>query len=282
MAGIKFHGAIDVQISRNHIYRTCRGLWLDWMAQGTHISRNLFHDNTMEEDVFFEVDHGPILVDNNIFLSPISLHSRSQGAAFVHNLFAGALNIFPFDGRKTPFHKPHSTEIAGLHDNPCGDDRYYNNIFVGRPDLSWYPTRKLAGLPVEEFAKRDDLSAYDSARLPVWMDGNVFLRGSKPCRQEPAPLVKPEFDPGIKLVEKKGGWYLEFNFDTALAEPRPRKLVTTALLGKAAIPKAAYEQPDGAPLAITTDYFGNRRDPSSPTPGPFEGPTAGPRSLRVW
>ncbi len=35
MAGIKFHAAIDVEISRNHIYRTCRGLWLDWMAQGT-------------------------------------------------------------------------------------------------------------------------------------------------------------------------------------------------------------------------------------------------------
>ena len=47
--------------------------------------------------------------------------------------------------------------------------------------------------------------------------------------------------------------------------------MTTELLGKAAIPNAAYEQPDGAPLAIATDYFGNRRDPAGPTPGPFEG-----------
>ena len=30
----------------------------------------------------------------------------------------------------TPFHKPHSTEVAGLHDNPSGDDRFYNNLFV--------------------------------------------------------------------------------------------------------------------------------------------------------
>ena len=45
MAGIKFHGAIDVEISHNHIYRTCRGLWLDWMAQGTRVTGNLFHDN---------------------------------------------------------------------------------------------------------------------------------------------------------------------------------------------------------------------------------------------
>lgn len=39
MAGIKFHAAIDVEISHNHIYRTFRGLWLDWMAQGTRVLR---------------------------------------------------------------------------------------------------------------------------------------------------------------------------------------------------------------------------------------------------
>ena len=38
----------------------------------------------------------------------------------------------------TPFHKAHSTEVAGLHNNPCGDDRYYNNLFVQRGDLSPY------------------------------------------------------------------------------------------------------------------------------------------------
>ena len=68
MAGIKFHGAIDVEISRNHIYRTCLGLWLDWMAQGTHVSGNLFHDNDL--DLFVEVNHGPFLVDNNLFFQP--------------------------------------------------------------------------------------------------------------------------------------------------------------------------------------------------------------------
>ncbi|MBM3890465.1 MAG: DUF1565 domain-containing protein, partial [Verrucomicrobia bacterium] len=61
MAGIKFHAAIDTEISRNHIYRTCRGLWLDWMAQGTRVTRNLFHDNT-GEDLFVEVNHGPFVV----------------------------------------------------------------------------------------------------------------------------------------------------------------------------------------------------------------------------
>jgi len=84
------------QVSRRHrcrdqpesIYRTCRGLWLDWMAQGTRVSANLFHENR-DQDLFVEVDHGPFLVDNNIFLSPTALLVVSQGGAYAHNLIAG-------------------------------------------------------------------------------------------------------------------------------------------------------------------------------------------------
>ena len=48
MAGIKFHGAIDAVISRNHIYRCgdVSGIWLDWMAQGAQVTGNLMHDNS--------------------------------------------------------------------------------------------------------------------------------------------------------------------------------------------------------------------------------------------
>ena len=129
MAGIKFHGAIDVQIRGNHIYRTCLGVWLDWMAQGTRVTQNLFHDNNC--DLFVEVDHGPFVVDDNLFLSPMALLINSQGGAYVHNLIAGGTHLISYDARQTPFHKAHSTELAGLHDNACGDDRYYNNLLVG-------------------------------------------------------------------------------------------------------------------------------------------------------
>ncbi len=259
MAGIKFHAAIDVQIMRNHIYRTCRGLWLDWMAQGTRVSGNLFHEN-QSEDLFVEVDHGPFLVDNNVFLSPRTLLTVSQGGAFVQNLIAGGINVNSFDGRLTPFHKAHSTEVAGLHDNPCGDDRYYNNLFV----------------------MHGNLSSYDAARLPVRMDGNVFLKDAKPCKHEKNPLVAVNFDPALKLVEKTDGFYLEGRFDKAWAAERPRQLVTTDVLGRAAIPNLPYEQPDGTPIRIDTDYFGKSRNPSNPTPGPFEDPGQGELSLKVW
>ena len=142
MAGIKLHAAIDVQIRHNTIYRTCLGLWLDWMAQGTRVTSNLFHANGL--DLFVEVDHGPFLVDNNLFLSPATLLSVSQGGAFAHNLMTGTLRINTYDARRTPFHKPHSTAVAGLHDNPNGDDRYFNNVLVGPADLSQYDQRQAA------------------------------------------------------------------------------------------------------------------------------------------
>ena len=41
---------------------------------------NLYHDN-QSFDLFVEVDHGPFLVDNNLFLSPTMVLSVSQGGA---------------------------------------------------------------------------------------------------------------------------------------------------------------------------------------------------------
>ena len=103
MAGIKLHAAIDVTIRGNHIYRTCRGLWLDWMAQGTRVSGNLFHGNAAD-DLFVEVDHGPFLVDNNLFLSSTTLFDRSDSGAYVHNLIGGKIISWPELGRSTPYH----------------------------------------------------------------------------------------------------------------------------------------------------------------------------------
>lgn len=57
-------------------------------------------------------------------------------------------------------------------------------------------------------------------------------------------------------------------------------LFTTELLGKATIPDMAFENADGSPLAVDTDYFGKKRDAANPFPGPFETPVAG--EVKVW
>lgn len=259
IAGIKFHAAIDVEIRCNHIFRTARGMWLDWMAQGTRVTQNLFHDNQIE-DLFVEVSHGPFLVDNNIFLSKCSLLINSQGGALVHNLVCGAVRKIPYDKRVTPFMKSRSTKIAGFHDNPDGDMRFFNNIF----------------------AQEGDLTLFDRTHLPMPLDGNVFLKYAKPCSRETDPLLRPEFDPQIQLTEKGNGYNLEISLDGSWASLKNRKLVASELLGNALIPNLPFQQPDGRPIRIDKDYSGRMRNPSNPFPGPFEFPEGGRKTIKVF
>jgi len=262
MAGIKLHAAIDVEISRNRIYRADRGIWLDWMTQGTRVTGNLLHDNGPREDLFVEVSHGPYQVDNNLFLSDRSLADWSQGGAYVHNLFAGSITSRP-DKRVTPHHLAHSTEIAGTSDIAGGDNRFYNNLFVG-----------------SEGQKRG-LSVYDNSELPLQTGGNVYLKGAKPYAREVNPLVPSEMDPGLKLVEEDGRTIIQFDGFPEL-DSTSTTLVTTALLGRARIPELPFENPDGSALAIDIDYLGQPRSREQPSPGPFEKPGRGPLSLPVW
>jgi alpha-N-arabinofuranosidase len=272
MAGIKFHGAIDAQISGNHIYRTTRGLWLDWMAQGTRVSRNLFHSN-LSEDLFVEVDHGPFLVDNNLFLSPTALLDMSQGGAYAHNLMTGKIVSAEELRRETPYHPAHSTTVAGLANIKGGDNRFYNNLFIG------------AGATQDQPAGQDDrhrrvagfgLWVYDTREFPLQTGGNVYYNGARPYAGEADPIVRPEVDPAVNLVDAD----LHLTWD-ATEPPAKSTLVTTELLGKAKIPGLPYENPDGSPLKVDTDYFGKPRNPASPTPGPFENPGPGMLKLKV-
>ena len=258
IAAIKFHGAVDVQIVHNHIYRAPLGLWLDWMAQGTYVAQNLCHDN--DSDAFVEVDHGPFLFANNLLLSPLSLRDNSQGGAYVHNLFAGAIARLPFDHRLTPILEPHSTAIADLHDNPPGDSRYLNNLFVNRVDLT----------------------IYENALLPMTMDGNAYLDEAKPSKFDTHAVVKPAFDPKLELISESAGTFLKIDFEKEWTATEPRRLVTSAWLGRTAISDLPFENPDGSPIRIDSDYLGKHRPESNPTPGPFEFPGFGVRILRIW
>lgn len=152
IGGIKMHAAIDVTIRHNYIYNCTRGLWLDWQAQGTRVTRNLFFHNCLPkdgnlteedvigEDIFVEVSHGPTLIDHNLLLSDCALKLATQGVAVVHNLIAGSFTavgrgvnngtLTKAAPRYTPYHVPHRTEIAGFMTILHGDMRFYNNIFI--------------------------------------------------------------------------------------------------------------------------------------------------------
>jgi len=149
VAGIKLHASLDTQITNNKIYSSYRAVWLDWQAQGTRISRNVFYDN-LSEDFFVEVCHGPYLVDHNLFLSKMNFRNLSQGGAFVHNLFAGKMVLRQELSRATPYHFPHETAVAGYNNFTGGDDRYFNNLFLddGDADKTVLPMTFFEHLPL--------------------------------------------------------------------------------------------------------------------------------------
>jgi len=261
MGGIKLHGAIDVRISGNHIYRVggVAGIWLDWMAQGAQVTENLLHDNQI--DIFCEMQHGPLLIANNILISKQkSFLINSKSLAIVHNLIMGPIEIINLDERNTPFHLAHSTQIAGLFNAPGGDHRLYNNLFV--TDCK--------------------TNVLDVSILPVWAAGNVYTKGTLASRFDCEALVNPEFDPRVRLTEKPDGWYLELTVDPAWTKQQKRQIVTTELLGKAKVPNLPYENGNGTPISILTDYFGKKRSTESPFPGPIEYTGNGTIAVKVW
>ena len=264
MAGIKFHAAIDTVIRDNHIYRTCLGLWLDWMAQGTRVSANLFHDNG--RDLFVEVNHGPFMVDNNLFLSAASLLDVSEGGAYAHNLFAGNIVSAPEPNRETPYHPAHTTKVAGLTNVKGGDCRFYNNVFVGK------------GVSSAKEPTGFGLAVYNKREYPLLTGGNVYFNGAQPYARE-ENLVVSSADPQLRLVQEGNQLALTFSPGPDLSKASSR-LVTTASLGKAKVPGLQYENADGSPLKIDRDFFGKKRSRSRPAPGAFEKAYAQPINLK--
>ncbi|MCK5705634.1 MAG: right-handed parallel beta-helix repeat-containing protein [Cyclobacteriaceae bacterium] len=269
IGGIKFHAAIDATISENRINDCGRGLWLDWMTQGTRVSGNLFYNND-REDLFLEVNHGPFLVDNNILLSPSGIRTQSQGGAYVHNLIAGTVHMWGEPNRFTPYHLPHSTSIPGLSTIYSGDDRYYNNIFIG-PGNNNDKDRKY----------KYGLEEYNDAKLLVFMRDNVYYNGANPYEKEINYIGSFGYDPGVRLEEKGEDVYLYFTFDQAFYT-RKGEIITTELLGKAKIPNAVFDNPNGTSLKIDKDYFGNVRSNENNLAGPFVELKKGKTELKVW
>lgn len=269
IGGIKFHAAIDTQIRKNRIHDCGRGLWLDWMTQGTRVSGNLFYGNDME-DIFLEVNHGPFIVDNNILLSAVSIRTQSEGGAYLHNLVAGAVHMWPDLNRFTPYFLPHSTNMAALTTIISGDDRFYNNIFIGKGDKTSAESKSKYGL-----------EGYNEAKLPVWMSGNIYFYGAKPSTRDVNFANNSAFNPEVRLVTEGASCYLQLNLGSELYDRKVR-MITTEILGKAKIPKAAFDNPDGTSMKLDADYFGVKRSETNPSVGPFENPAKGELKLKVW
>jgi len=268
LAGLKFHAPIDMLIKNNRINNTAIGIWIDWMAQGTRITGNLIYDSAID-DLFTEVNHGPYLVDNNIFLSDVAIRDVAQGGAFVHNLIGGKLEHHQVLDRSTPYHLPHSTKIAGVSNTLGGDNRFYNNIFIQRPDVTVDENRFFG------------LNGYESAEFPNFAKGNVYYSGAKPGDTDTDYLNQPQFNTDVTLKEEGEDVFLHINFDSRIST-MVNPLVTTRMLGTTIISDGIYVDLHKAPYIINMDYLGNARNEENPSPGPLEDVQEGTMIYKVW
>ncbi len=185
IAGIKLHAAIDVQIHNNRIHDCSLGVWLDWQAQGARVSKNLFYNNN--RDLFIEVSHGPFLVDHNIFTAKYAIDNHAQGSAWVHNIVGGKMVLKKMLNRATPYHAAHSTDVTGYAMVYGGDDRLYQNIFVGGK------TEELVGttLPLLTRLFPATLKSSSKWNSPRSWTATPTLTARKPLQKKPANLSSP-------------------------------------------------------------------------------------------
>ena len=286
----KFHAPIDVEVINNRIHNSILGIWLDWQTQGTRISKNVFYEN--ECDCNIEVSHGPYLFDNNIFASKNNVSNMSQGGAFIHNLFCGSLRRLPVLDRATPYHFPHSTLVKGTSLIYSGDDRYYNNIFVGDykelAENSSYGTIGYEGCPAtyEDYFQQildggdQDIDKYKDVKQPAYINGNVYYNNSSKFNAEKDFLLENNFNPNIDIISDDSGVFLEITTNKCLSEVKTQ-IHTTETLGTVRIVNAVYDTFDGNILKIDEDMNSQPRK-EKPTPGPFEKLSSGYNKIKVW
>ncbi|MCL2400088.1 MAG: right-handed parallel beta-helix repeat-containing protein [Defluviitaleaceae bacterium] len=289
IAGIKLHAAIDVQIHNNHIHDCSLGLWLDWQAQGTRVSKNLFHNNN--RDFFIEVTHGPAVVDHNIFASKYAIDNHAQGTAYIRNIIAGKMIIKKMLNRATPYHFPHTTDVAGYAMVYAYDDRIYQNIFIGgqTDDLVGTAMFDPCTVSLEEYIEKvdaanrerpGDLNLFESVEQPAYVEDNCYFNGAKAFAREEELLNAPEFDTGFAIEVAGDEVYLTIelpeNFETFVSWCH-----YSGSIPRVRIVNADFESPDGSALVLDRDYF-EYCIKDKAVSGPISSLESGKNKVKVW
>lgn len=282
IAGIKLHAAIDVVIAHNNVHDCTRGLWLDWQAQGTRVTKNLFYQNA-RNDMMIEVTHGPCTFDHNILLSKNALEDIAQGTAFVHNIIAGNVRNEACMNRETPYHFAHSTAVKGITMVLGGDDRFFNNMFLGahksqntifKPMSVCYNVYETP----ERYEREMRISAHKTPRQAVWIESNAYAGTAGAFRAE-EHFARID---GVKaeICEADGKWVLTLDMPH-LMQDACCCAVTTERLGTPVFTEEPFENPDGTPIDFSIDYLGTRREENI-LPGPFASLAVGKNKMVVW
>jgi len=257
-AAIKFHESVDTVICGNLIRRVSYqrfgafGIWMDWANQGTRISGNVIYD-TQAANVFLEMDHGPILVDNNVLVGQ-GVRSNSEGCVFAHNLFVDCkFEMVSDTGRSSQYYKPHTRNVVARKHGIPADDKWFNNIFV-RGGLEG--VKKAPG--------------YAS-------DYNIFLEGAKKSAFADEHSVVDAAEALFHREESPLGVTLRFRVDPAHLPPNA-PWVDGKLVGVLPTVGQTIEDAQGQAIRVETALFGQKR--AAAIAGPLAAPKPGENVLR--
>ena len=111
------------------------------------------------------------------------------------------------------------------------------------------------------------LTPFHFSHLPVWVNGNAYFGGAKPCKNEKDKLIDNEHEIYVKLVEKDGSYAIDTNLYQWLGDFKDG-IINSDILGYAFEPEERFENPDGTPIIFDEDYLGRHRGLNA-LPGPF-------------
>lgn len=285
IAGIKLHAAIDTQVYNNYVHNCSLGMWFDWQTQGTRISKNIFNDNT--RDLFVEVSSGPYIVDNNILTADYALDNHAQGGAYVNNIINGEIVHRLMLDRATPYHVPHSTLIAGFAPVYGGDDRFYNNIFIGQEGISNVGTEIYNGYSTslsefkEAVAKEEgDHESFHKIKQPVYIEDNAYFNKANQFNREDRNFIDENVNPDLSIVEEGNDVYLNISVPESFIEFKG-KVYDTETLPKVRIVDADFEDENGNSLTLNTDLNDELRENESMI-GPLQTLATGNNKVKIW
>jgi hypothetical protein len=202
--------------------------------------------------------------------------------------------------RATPYHRPHSTQVAGYAFIVGGDDRWVGNLFVGGDaDTAYGPGREGVGqvaagtagydgypASFEEYLARiaaqpdGDHQRFLGVKQPVYARGNVYASGAAPFAGENDALVLPTAT--VSVVVEGDAVYLEtklpVEFDRASLEP-----ITGRDLERVRFADANFEERDGTPALMDVDLTGaHKPQDRRSAAGPIAELSSGSSRTRVW
>ena len=244
----------------------------------------------------------PYLVDHNVFASPASLELFSQGGAFVNNLVCGTVRLEPVMDRATPYHVPHSTQVAGYAAIHGGDDRSHRQRLPRRrPDLAYGPTSRTgqraghgtAGYDGHPASLEEYLALHRrhhprrprrfiGVKQPVYIRDNVYAAGASPFDAEK----------GAARARRRARDRRRSSTRATRSTWRPScpefddvrvGVVTGSDLDRVRFVDADFEERDGSSALLAADLVGAAKTGHDTYPvGPIAALASGTRRTRVW